>query len=277
MSVMSGAMSRAGHTRSISAVARGAGIGRGADEADHLVDVGDRDREANLDMRVVARLGEQIFGPPRDHFLAEVEERAQHVGQRQHLRPAAVQRDHVGAEARLQRGEAPELVEHHVGDRVALDLDDDAHAVAVGLVAQIGDALDALLANEFRDALDQRRLVDLVGDLADDQRLAVLAQLFDRDLGAHDDRAAAGRVSGADAGSPEDRSASREIGPGNSSSNSSSVMSGLSIKARTASIVSPRLCGGMLVAMPTAMPPAPLTSRLGKRAGRTTGSSSFSS
>ena len=30
-----------------------------------------------------------------------------------------------------------------------------------------------------------------------------------------------------------------------------------------ASITSPRLCGGMLVAMPTAMPPAPLTSRFG--------------
>ena len=39
-----------------------------------------------------------------------------------------------------------------------------------------------------------------------------------------------------------------------------------------ASITSPRLCGGMLVAMPTAMPLAPLTSRFGKRAGRTVGS-----
>ena len=195
--------------------ARGRRIGRGADEADHLVDIGDRDGEADLDMRVVARLGQQIFGPPRDDFLAEVEERAQHVGQRQHLRPAAVQRDHVGAETRLQGGEAPELIEHHVCDRVALDLDDDAHAVAIGLVAQVGDALDALLANEFRDALDQRRLVDLIGDLVDDQRLAILAQLFDRDLGAHDDRAAAGRVGGADARSPEDGAAGREVGSRN--------------------------------------------------------------
>ena len=39
-------------------------------------------------------------------------------------------------------------------------------------------------------------------------------------------------------------------------------------------MTSPRLCGGMLVAMPTAMPPAPLTSRFGKRAGRTVGSCS---
>ena len=104
---------------------------------------------------------------------------------------------------------------HHVGDRVAPQFDDDAHAVAIGLVAQIGDALDALLAHQFGDPLDQRRLVDLVGNLADDQRLAILAQLLDRDLGAHDDRAAAGRVSGADAGPTDDGGARREVGAGN--------------------------------------------------------------
>ena len=40
-----------------------------------------------------------------------------------------------------------------------------------------------------------------------------------------------------------------------------------------ASMTSPRLCGGMFVAMPTAMPWLPLTSRFGKRAGSTLGSS----
>ena len=123
----------------------------------------------------VARLRQQVLGAAGDHVLAELEERAQHVGERHHLRPPAVQRDHVGAEARLQRGEAPELVEHHLGDRVALDLDDDPHAVAVGFVAQVGNSFDALFVDQLRDPLDQRRLVDLVGDLADDQRLAVLA------------------------------------------------------------------------------------------------------
>ncbi len=156
--------------------ARRAGVGRGADQADHFVDIGDRDGEADLDMRAVARLGEQMLGAPRHHFLAELEEGDEHVLEGQHLRPAAVQRDHVGAEARLHRGEAPELIEHDVGDGVALQLDDDAHAVAIGLVAQIADALDALLAHQLGDLLDQRRLVDLIGDLGDDQRLAILAQ-----------------------------------------------------------------------------------------------------
>ena len=53
---------------------------------------------------------------------------------------------------------------------------------------------------------------------------------------------------------------------------SSTSTSGLSIIATTASIASPRWCGGMFVAMPTAMPAEPLTSRFGKRDGSTSGS-----
>ena len=54
--------------------------------------------------------------------------------------------------------------------------------------------------------------------------------------------------------------------------NCSVVVSGSSIRLITASQISPRLWGGMLVAIPTAMPDAPLISMLGKRAGRTVGS-----
>ena len=54
---------------------------------------------------------------------------------------------------------------------------------------------------------------------------------------------------------------------------SSEVASGLSIRWMVASMTSPRLWGGMLVAMPTAMPWLPLTNRFGNRAGSATGSS----
>ena len=52
-------------------------------------------------------------------------------------------------------------------------------------------------------------------------------------------------------------------GPGTIAISCSSVISGVSIRARVASMISDGLCGGMLVAMPTAMPPAPLISRFG--------------
>ena len=44
------------------------------------------------------------------------------------------------------------------------------------------------------------------------------------------------------------------------------------MRATQAPMTSRRLCGGILVAMPTAMPSVPFTSRLGKRQGRTSGS-----
>ena len=46
-----------------------------------------------------------------------------------------------------------------------------------------------------------------------------------------------------------------------------------SIITTAARMTSPRLCGGTLVAMPTAMPVLPLTSSCGNRAGMTIGSS----
>ncbi len=58
-----------------------------------------------------------------------------------------------------------------------------------------------------------------------------------------------------------------------SASNSSSLdASGFSSAHWAPAATSRRLCGGMLVAMPTAMPALPLISRFGKRDGRTVGS-----
>ena len=52
------------------------------------------------------------------------------------------------------------------------------------------------------------------------------------------------------------------------------VASGCLMISIVASMTSERLCGGMLVAMPTAMPDEPLTSRFGNFAGSTVGSTS---
>ena len=57
----------------------------------------------------------------------------------------------------------------------------------------------------------------------------------------------------------------------------SSLVSASSIIVTRPSTSSPRLWGGMLLAMPTAMPEAPFISRCGTLAGSTTGSFSYSS
>ena len=53
---------------------------------------------------------------------------------------------------------------------------------------------------------------------------------------------------------------------------SSNGVEGLSISMQIPSMSSPRLCGGMLVVMPTAMPVEPFINRVGRADGRTTGS-----
>ena len=164
-------------------------------------------------MRAVARLAEPEPRAALNDAFAEGQERDEQIAEVHQFRTAAVQRHHVDAERRLQRREAVELVEHHIADRVALQLDDDAHAVAVGFVAQFRDALDALFAHEIGDLFDQRRLVHLIRDFGDDDGFAVLAKLFDRRASAHHDRAAARRIGRADAGAAEDHGAGREIRP----------------------------------------------------------------
>ena len=143
-------------------------------------------------MRPLARLHQLVLGAAGDHLLAEADERLDDVAQRQDLGAAAAQGEHVGGEARLCLRVAPQLVQHHLGRGVALQVDDDADAVAIGLVADVRDALDALVLGRLGDALDQPGLADLVRDLGQHDRTPVAAPFLDDVARAHDDRAAAG-------------------------------------------------------------------------------------
>src|SRR5262245_9324530 len=196
-------------------LAGGIGVGGGPDQLDHLIDIADRNGEPDQHVGAITRFAEQILGAAGDHLLAEGDEGGEQVVQIHDLRAAALERDHVGAEGGLQRRVAVELIEHDVSHGVALELDDDAIALAVGLVAQRGQAVDLLVAPQLADALDHRRLVHLVGNLADDDRLAFAAQRLDLHFAAHHDGAAALHIGGANARVPENDAAGRKVGAGN--------------------------------------------------------------
>ena len=114
-----------------------------ADDLDHLVDVVDGDLEPFEDVLALERLVEIELRAPDDDFVAVLDVVLEHFLERHHLRHEAArarvghEREHDDAERRLHRRVLVELVEHHARNRVALELDHDAHAVAVGLVAQV--------------------------------------------------------------------------------------------------------------------------------------------
>ena len=108
-----------------------------------------------------------------------------------------------------------ELVEHDLGDRVALELDHQAHAVLVGVVLDVGDAGDPLVVHHVGDLLDQAAvaaLLDHVGQLGDDDRLLALLERLDVRAGLEPDPSPAAGVGLADAARPQDDPAGGEVG-----------------------------------------------------------------
>ena len=181
------------------------------DELDHLVEVAERDGLALEHVRTVAGPLELEHGAPGHDLAAVPDEALEQLLQAEQSRLAIDQRDHVDAEHGLERRVLVEVVEDDLGDFTALEFDDDAHAVLVGLVAQLADALDLLVAHEVGDALQEARLVHLIGQLGDDDRLPALVHFLDVGAAADVQAAAARRVGGTDLGSAVDDAGGRKI------------------------------------------------------------------
>ena len=187
------------------------GVGRAADGGHHLVHVRHRHREAAQDVGALTSPSQLEGGAARDDLLAEGHEGGEELAQRERARAPAVERQHVAAEGDLHRREAEELVEDHVGGGVALEVDDDAHAGAVGLVLDVTDALDALVARGLGNALDHDGLVHLVGDLVHNDGLTVAARVLDMGARANDHGAAPLGVGAPRARAAEDQPAGGKV------------------------------------------------------------------
>src|SRR5258708_4205453 len=136
-------------------------VGRGADELDHRIEVIDGDLEALEDVGALLGLGQLELGAPAHDRAAVLDVLLEHGLQRQRLRPAVDEREHDGAERRLQLRVHVELVQHDPRLGILLELDHDAHAVAIGLVAQVRDAGQLLVLYQLSDLSEQVRLLGL--------------------------------------------------------------------------------------------------------------------
>ncbi len=172
-------------------VAGGLGVLRGANQLDYRVEILERDQQAFQNVQARLGLAQLELGAAGQHAPAMVEEGVQHLAQVHLARPPLVDPEHDQPVALLHLGQLEELIEHHLGFVVALELDHDPHPVAIGFVAQIADAFDAPVVDQLGDPFLQAGLVNLVGDLAHDYRRASAALVgFDRGQRAHHQAAA---------------------------------------------------------------------------------------
>ena len=107
-------------------------------------------------MRTGTRLAQFELGATRDDFAAVQNELLQEVFKIEQTRTHVHQRNHVHAEAVLQLRILIEVVQDDVRNFATLQFDNDAHARLVGLVAQVRNAFEALIADQFADFLQQR-------------------------------------------------------------------------------------------------------------------------
>ena len=147
----------------------------------------------------------------RDHLDLVVDVVRQRLRQVERARHAVHQRQHVDAEAGLQRRLLEEVVEDDVGVGVALQLDHQPRLLVGRRVAQLADPVEVPRPHQLGDLLLDHLHRRLVRQLGHHDAIADAA-LLDLGDGAHLDRTAARPVRVEDALAAEDLRPGREVG-----------------------------------------------------------------
>jgi len=119
----------------------------GANEADHLIEVIERFWKPSKMLLALARPAQLVLGATAYDLDAVLDEVLEAIHQAELARLAVDNGEHDHAEADLKLRVLIEIVEDDVGLLAALELVDDAHAVAIALVANFADALELLLVD----------------------------------------------------------------------------------------------------------------------------------
>ena len=186
---------------------------RRADDANHLVDVRQRDEQALERVLAGPGLLEEVLCPAAEHRRAVPQKLLEHVAEGEDPRLAVDERQKNQRERGLERRVLVELVEHDVGVGVAFELEDEPHRLLqVALVADRGDALDTVIIDEVGDLLLDRVAGLLIGNLGDDDAVAVLAELLDVGPRPQRDRAPTGEIAAKQGLPTHDDAAGGEVG-----------------------------------------------------------------
>ena len=183
----------------------------GADGGDQLVhDVGGL-LQAFQNVGALLGLFQVVLGAAAHHLVLKFHVFLKHLLQGEHLGHLVVDGQHDNAHGILQLGVLVQLVQDNLCVGILADVHHDAHALAVGLIVQAGDALDALLLDKVGHVLNEAGLVDHIRDLRNDDLGAAVLGFLDGGAAPQGDLAPAGGVGGADAAAAHDDAGSGEV------------------------------------------------------------------
>ena len=140
-------------------------------------------------MLALESLGDVELAPAHDDLVAVLQEVLKHLPEGHDLGLTVDQREHDGSERRLHLRVPVQPVQNDLRYGTPLQLDHDAHAIAIGLVAHVADVGQLLISNQLRDLLHQPGLVYHERELGDHDPFVVLVDGLDLGPRAHDDPA----------------------------------------------------------------------------------------
>ena len=182
---------------------------------DHLVEMVESLEDSLQDMGPLLGFPQIEARASHHHGLSMVDEVGEHLLQVEDLRLVVDDGQQDDAEGGLHLRHLVELVENDLWHLAPLHLENDADSVPARFVPQVADSFEALVPHQTGDVLQQLRLVDLVGNLADDDRLPVGSGVgFDRCPRPHLNAASSRVVGIVDSIQTMDETAGREVGAG---------------------------------------------------------------
>ena len=184
-----------------------------ADDVDDLIGLIHHQLQTLQNVLTLFGFFQVVGGTAGDDLKLELEILLQHLLQGHYLGHAVFQRQHNDADGILQLSKAVQLVQHHLRVGTHLQVNDDAHALAVAFIIDVADAVDTLILYQLGNALDQTGLIHHVGDLPHDDALPAVLHFLYLGLAAQGDLAAAGGIGRPDAAAAHDNAAGGEIRP----------------------------------------------------------------
>src|SRR5580704_17142767 len=186
-------------------------VSTGTDDGDDVVQVIERGQIAFENVLAVLCLLQQVGGGGADNIDAVIDKVLDRLDKAHFLGLSIHHRQEDHAETFLHRGVLEELVEHNLRLATTLQLDDNAHSIAITLVTNVRNVVDHLIVYQLCNPLDEPLLADLIRNLGDDNGLAIFVEGLNACLGPHHEAAAASSVSFEDSRFAVDDAVGREV------------------------------------------------------------------